>query len=143
MISAYFATATFAIGTSLMMALGIVLYGSTVLLPLLMQEVLGYTATHAGITNLPRGLASFIAMPFVGYLTVESGRRENFWLSVLSPALIAMYDLSVLSLWPWLPRISGCPCWCRALAGIGVCSADHGDQRSDSARPHGQRHQHL
>ena len=30
------------------------------LLPLLMQVILGYTATHAGITNLPRGLASFL-----------------------------------------------------------------------------------
>src|SRR5579863_5401478 len=55
---------SFAIGTSLMTAVGLVLYGSTVLLPLLMQEVLGFTATRAGITNVPRGMASFIAMPF-------------------------------------------------------------------------------
>ncbi len=67
---------SFAIGTSLMMALGIVLYGSTVLLPLLMQEVLGYTATHAGITNLPRGIASFVAMPLVGYPDRQNRRPQ-------------------------------------------------------------------
>ena len=59
---------TYAIGTFLMTGVGFVLYGSTVLLPLLMQELLGYTATHAGVTNLPRGLASFLIMPFVGIL---------------------------------------------------------------------------
>jgi DHA2 family multidrug resistance protein len=88
---------TFAIGTSLMMALGIVLYGSTVLLPLLMQEVLGYTATHAGITNLPRGMASFIAMPIVGYLTAKVDARKLLVFGFLAGAF-AMYDLSILSL---------------------------------------------
>ena len=57
---------SYAIGTFLMTFIGFVLYGSTVLLPLLMQVVLGYTAFHAGLTNLPRGLASFCIMPFVG-----------------------------------------------------------------------------
>ena len=88
---------TFAIGTSLMMALGIVLYGSTVLLPLLMQEVLGYTATHAGITNLPRGIASFLAMPLVGILTAKVDARKLLLVGFLAGAF-AMYDLSVLSL---------------------------------------------
>src|SRR5579872_2960986 len=60
---------SYAIGTFIMTVVGFVLYGSTVLLPLLMQELLGYTATHAGVTNLPRGMASFIFMPLVGYLT--------------------------------------------------------------------------
>src|SRR5437868_10082075 len=40
---------TYAIGTFLMTVVGFVLYGSTVLLPLLMQVLLGYTATHAGV----------------------------------------------------------------------------------------------
>jgi DHA2 family multidrug resistance protein len=92
-----FSYRSFAIGTTLMMAVGVVLYGSTVLLPLLMQEVLGYTATHAGITNLPRGLASFIAMPFVGYLTSKVDPRKLLGVGFMAGA-IAMYDLSRLSL---------------------------------------------
>src|SRR5436305_635870 len=67
---------SYAIGTFLMTGVGFVLYGSTVLLPLLMQELLGYTATHAGVTNLPRGLASFLIMPIVGILVSRSDPRK-------------------------------------------------------------------
>jgi len=88
---------SFAIGTSLMMAIGLVLYGSTVMLPLLMQEVLGYTATHAGVTNLPRGLASFVAMPFVGYLTSKVDPRRLLGVGFVFGAL-AMFQLSRLTL---------------------------------------------
>lgn len=51
-----------------MTVLGFVLYGSTVLIPLLLQTLLGYPALQAGIAMLPRGLGSFIAMPAVGAL---------------------------------------------------------------------------
>ena len=44
---------SYAIGTFLMTGVGFVLYGSTVLLPLLMQVVLGYTATHARRHQFP------------------------------------------------------------------------------------------
>ena len=88
---------SFAIGTSLMTAIGLVLYGSTVLLPLLMQEVLGFTATHAGITNVPRGLASFIAMPFIGYLTSKVDPRKLLGVGFIAGA-VAMFQLSRLTL---------------------------------------------
>jgi DHA2 family multidrug resistance protein len=57
---------TYATGVFLMTVLGFVLYGSTVLVPLLLQTVLGYPALNAGVAMLPRGLGSFIAMPVVG-----------------------------------------------------------------------------
>src|SRR5437868_12424279 len=60
---------TYAIGTFLMTVVGFILSRSIVLLPLLMQELLGYTATHAGVTNLPRRLASRLVLPVVGVLT--------------------------------------------------------------------------
>jgi DHA2 family multidrug resistance protein len=88
---------SFAIGTFLMMIVGFVLYGSTVLLPLLMQELLGYTATHAGVTNLPRGLASFMIMPFVGILTSKIDNRKLLGTGLLASAA-AMFLLSRLSL---------------------------------------------
>jgi DHA2 family multidrug resistance protein len=88
---------SFAIGTFLMMIVGFVLYGSTVLLPLLMQELLGYTATHAGVTNLPRGLASFMIMPFVGILTSKVDNRKLLGTGLLASAA-AMFLLSRLSL---------------------------------------------
>jgi MFS transporter, DHA2 family, multidrug resistance protein len=98
---------SYAIGTFIMTVVGFVLYGSTVLLPLLMQELLGYTATHAGITNLPRGMASFMCMPLIGYLTGKVDSRKLLAAGFLTTA-VAMYRISLFSLgvasWNfWLP----------------------------------------
>src|SRR5207244_7032289 len=43
---------SYAVGTFLMTIVGFVLYGSTVLLPFLMQELLVYSEIHAGVTKL-------------------------------------------------------------------------------------------
>ena len=59
-----------------MAILGFVLYGSTVLVPLLLQTLLGYPALQAGIVMLPRGLGSFIAMPLVGALMTKIEPRR-------------------------------------------------------------------
>jgi DHA2 family multidrug resistance protein len=88
---------SYAIGTFLMTAIGFVLYGSTVLLPLLMQELLGYSATHAGITNLPRGFASFLFMPLIGILTGKVDSRKLLGVGLLVSAF-AMFQLSRLTL---------------------------------------------
>jgi DHA2 family multidrug resistance protein len=88
---------SYAIGTFLMTSIGFVLYGSTVLLPLLMQELLGYSATHAGITNLPRGMASFLFMPLIGFLTGKVDSRKLLGVGFLVSAT-AMYQLSRFSL---------------------------------------------
>ena len=88
---------SYAIGTFLMTFIGFVLYGSTVLLPLLMQVVLGYTAFHAGLTNLPRGLASFCVMPFVGKLTDKVDHRKLLGIGLVASAY-AMWELSRFSL---------------------------------------------
>ncbi len=88
---------SYAVGTFLMTIVGFVLYGSTVLLPLLMQELLGYTATHAGITNLPRGLASFMFMPVVGILVGKIDSRKLLAGGLLATAG-AMFSLSFFNL---------------------------------------------
>jgi MFS transporter, DHA2 family, multidrug resistance protein len=88
---------SYAIGTFLMTIIGFVLYGSTVLLPLLMQVILGYTAFEAGLTNLPRGLASFCIMPFVGRLTDKVDHRKLLGFGLVASAY-AMWELSRLSL---------------------------------------------
>ena len=88
---------SYAIGTFLMTLIGFVLYGSTVLLPLFMQVLLGYTATHAGVTNLPRGLASFLIMPIVGRLTGKVDHRKLLAIGLIVSAY-AMWELSKFSL---------------------------------------------
>jgi MFS transporter, DHA2 family, multidrug resistance protein len=88
---------SYSIGTFLMTVIGFVLYGSTVLLPLLMQVILGYTATEAGLTNLPRGLASFCIMPIVGRLTDKVDHRKLLGIGLVASAY-AMWELSRFSL---------------------------------------------
>jgi DHA2 family multidrug resistance protein len=102
---------SYAIGTFIMTVVGFVLYGSTVLLPLLMQELLGYTATHAGVTNLPRGMASFLFMPLVGYLTGKVDARKLLAAGFLATAFamywISNFSLGVASSNFWLPLTAG------------------------------------
>jgi MFS transporter, DHA2 family, multidrug resistance protein len=88
---------SYAVGTFLMTVVGFVLYGSTVLLPLLMQELLGYTATHSGVTNFPRGLASFLFMPVVGILVGKVDPRKLLGAGLLGTAG-AMFWISTFSL---------------------------------------------
>ena len=51
-----------------MTTLGFVLYGSLVLLPIMLQTLLGYPSLQAGIAMAPRGMGSLIGMPVVGML---------------------------------------------------------------------------
>src|SRR5205807_7989346 len=57
--------------------------GSTVLIPLLLQTLLGYPALQAGIVMLPRGLGSFIFMPIVGMLMSKIEARKLLTAGVL------------------------------------------------------------
>ena len=58
----------FAVGTSLMVVMGIVLYGTIALLPLFLQTVLGYPAVASGMAVSPRGIGAVISMLIVGRL---------------------------------------------------------------------------
>ena len=55
---------TYSTGVFLMTVLGFVLYGSLVLLPIMLQTLLGYPSLQAGIAMAPRGMGSFLAMPW-------------------------------------------------------------------------------
>ncbi len=54
-----FKNRNFAIADVLMFMLGFVLLSSTVLIPLFVQSLLGYTATEAGLLISPGGFASW------------------------------------------------------------------------------------
>ena len=59
----------FAIGTALIMLTGVIMYGTTQFIPQLLQEVMGYTASSAGMALTAGGIATLIAMPFAGLLS--------------------------------------------------------------------------
>ena len=67
---------SYATGVFLMTMLGFVLYGSLVLLPVMLQTLLGYPALQAGIAMAPRGMGSLIMMPIVGMLTSKVDVRK-------------------------------------------------------------------
>jgi MFS transporter, DHA2 family, multidrug resistance protein len=77
---------TFAVATLMMFVLGVVLYGSTVLLPVFLQELMGYTAELSGMVLSPGGFAMLVMMPLVGTL---AGKIEARWLAGVGFAISA------------------------------------------------------
>jgi MFS transporter, DHA2 family, multidrug resistance protein len=79
-----------------MTTLGFVLYGSLVLLPIMLQTLLGYPSLQAGIAMAPRGMGSLIGMPMVGLMIgridprkmvafgLVAGAGTLFWLGQLN-----------------------------------------------------------
>jgi MFS transporter, DHA2 family, multidrug resistance protein len=89
---------TFATGVGLITLMGIVLYGSLVMLPVLLQTLMGYPAYEAGLAMAPRGLGSMIAMPLVGLLVAHVDPRKllgaGFALGGVSLLWLGALDLS-------------------------------------------------
>jgi MFS transporter, DHA2 family, multidrug resistance protein len=71
-----FRNRTYATGVFMMTIVGFVLYGSLVLLPLMLQTLLGYPSLQAGIAMAPRGMGSLIGMPLVGMLIGKFDARK-------------------------------------------------------------------
>ena len=71
----------FAIASAILFMIGLVLFSSTVLLPLMLQTLFGYTALQAGLVLSPGAVAIMAAMPVVGFLL---GKVEPRWLIVFS-----------------------------------------------------------
>jgi DHA2 family multidrug resistance protein len=77
--------------------LGFVLYGSTVLLPVWLQTLMGYSAMQAGMAMLPRGLGSFLFMPIVGILMSKIEPRKLLGTGLVVSAF-SLFSLSRLNL---------------------------------------------
>ncbi len=86
---------TYSTGVFLMSMLGVGLYGTTVLIPLILQTLLGYPALQAGIAMAPRGLGSFIAMPIVGLVMTKFDPRKMLALGLFVCAL-TLFQFSAL-----------------------------------------------
>jgi DHA2 family multidrug resistance protein len=82
-----FRVRTFATANFLMFMLGFALLGTTLMLPLFMQTVLGYTAERSGLALMPGGFTIIAMLPMVGFL-----------LSRYSPRWLMLFGLTVLSL---------------------------------------------
>jgi len=90
---------TFGISNLLMFMLGFALLGSTLLLPLFMQTLLGYTAERSGLALMPGGFTIMLLLPLVGFLLSRYSPRWLlvFGLVMLSASLFNMtrFDLQI------------------------------------------------
>ena len=91
------ANRNFAVGTALIAAMGIVLYGTTALLPLFLQTLIGYPALQSGLAVSPRGIGAVISMLIVSRL---SGKIDGRYLIAFGFGLVgvATYFLSDINL---------------------------------------------
>lgn len=106
----------FAVSTFTMFALGVVLYGTTVLLPVLVQTLMGYTAELSGLVLSPGAVITMFTMPLVGWLL---SRYEARWLVVFGLLILAtgMYELAHINLTVsfWTLVLI----WCISRGGLG------------------------
>ena len=109
------ANRNFAIGTALIAAMGVVLYGTIALLPLFLQTVLGYPALESGLAVSPRGIGAVISMIIVGRLV---GKIDGRYLVMFGFGVVGIstYLLSDINL-----QISmGSIVWPQILSGLGI-----------------------
>ncbi len=89
---------SFAIAFMLLFILGFALYSSTVLVPQLVQTLMGYTAELAGLVMSPGGVIIMLMMPVVGLLITRVDPRAmiSFGFILLATSLIAMHQMLAL-----------------------------------------------
>ena len=73
------------------------LYGSTVVITLFMQVLLGYSSMQSGLALSPGGIASLVMLPFVGFLTsrVDARVLTTFGMAVVAAAIFGMGRFSL------------------------------------------------
>jgi len=90
---------SFAVAAVTMYAVGFTLYGSTALLPIFLQTVLGYTALLSGLVLSPGGVAMMIGFAMVGRLLGVLQARSLIVFGLLMSALgtyqMAGFNLNV------------------------------------------------
>lgn len=77
----------FGVSAFLMFMVGVILLGSTVLIPQYLQLVMGYTATQAGLAISPGGLLVMCLLPMVGYML---GKVEARWMIAVGLAITSL-----------------------------------------------------
>ncbi|HUA33024.1 MAG TPA: DHA2 family efflux MFS transporter permease subunit [Candidatus Binataceae bacterium] len=92
-----FSNSTFATSWLMMFVVGTGLYGTTVLLPLYLQSLMGYTAELSGFVLSPGGLTIMLMMPLVGTLITRVQAR---WLAAFGFAISAWSLMHMTSINP-------------------------------------------
>jgi DHA2 family multidrug resistance protein len=91
-----FGQRNFLIANIFMMLTGVIVFGTTQFIPQLLQEVLGYTATNAGLALTMGGLATLLVMPLSGFLSSRVDARYLIG-GALAIQAVAMWNMSTLN----------------------------------------------
>jgi len=86
---------TFVISFLMMAVVGFSLYGTSVMLPQILQQLMGYTAEKSGVAMSTGGLATMIAMPLVGILITRVDPRKLVMLGFASIGLALLHMTNV------------------------------------------------
>ena len=92
-----YGTFTYAMATTVFIIQGIGLYGSTFLIPMFFESMLGYTPLQAGILMLPMALVVAVVLPIAGRVADRMDGRIPIVFGVLFSA-ISLYWLSFVDL---------------------------------------------
>ncbi|MEO6813199.1 MAG: DHA2 family efflux MFS transporter permease subunit [Ginsengibacter sp.] len=105
------------VGTILSFLLGFGLYGSTFIIPLYTQSLLGWTAEDAGLLFIPSGIATAFMMPIIGQL-LQRGVKQQY---IVAAGLIIFF---IYSLWAYKILTPDTPTeafwWLLILRGFGL-----------------------
>ncbi|MGH9600541.1 MAG: DHA2 family efflux MFS transporter permease subunit, partial [Terracidiphilus sp.] len=86
-----------ATGTFLIGVLGIIIYGTSVLLPLFLQDLIGYTAFLSGYAVAPRGIGAILSMIIAGFLIGRVDERLLMAIGIVirAASLFMLGDLNL------------------------------------------------
>jgi DHA2 family multidrug resistance protein len=92
----------FAMSQLVMLTIGAALYSTTVMIPQFLQEVMGYTATNAGLVLTAGGVVLIVLLPIVGFLGQKMDPRLmiTFGFCMLTIGIWRISDLNLsISFW--------------------------------------------
>jgi MFS transporter, DHA2 family, multidrug resistance protein len=92
-----FKNRSFAVATTMMFTFGVLLLGTTVLIPQFLQSLLGYTAERAGEVLSPGAIVVVLLLPIVGLLVSKSDTRYLIAFGMFMEGL-AMFTFSNVTL---------------------------------------------
>ena len=90
-----FKNGNFIIANVFMLLMGLIVFGTTQFIPQLLQEVLGYTATNAGLALTAGGVATLLMMPLAGFLSGRVDARILIGFALVMQA-VALWNMAGL-----------------------------------------------
>jgi DHA2 family multidrug resistance protein len=105
------------IGTILSFVLGFGLFGSTFIIPLYTQTIMGWTALQAGMLMIPSTIFTAVMMPLVGKL-MERGTPMRLLISI---GMVIFFIYSIMAYYVLTPNTgSDAFFWILVIRGVGL-----------------------